>query len=237
MNNKTRKPWFKRWQTWLIILVTLIILGIILPEPSEKQSETNTAVKDTKQNKSEEIIRTVELTDEDREIAKEAVAVFEEQKKKNATNIVETDSEQVTDESVQLSVEVDAVSKNKALLTDIAKKIYGKDNFVKLEYVYGVNVAAVNIRREGSPNSVKTLFLDDTTKLLKNVIKVKGLEGVQVIVMSPLKDTYGNVAEEKVLSINISRNTMDKINFDNFNYKDIPNIADDYWEHPLFSKK
>lgn len=237
MNNKTRKSWFKRWQTWLIILVAIIILGIILPELPEKQSETNAAGKGDKQSKSEEVIHTTELTDDDREKAKEAVAAFEEKQKKNATNVVETDSEQVADESAQLSAEVDAVSKDKATLTGIAKKIYGKDNFVKLEYVYGVNVAAVNTRREGSPNSVKTLFLEDTTKLLKDVIKVKGLEGVQVIVMSPLKDTYGNVAEEKVLSINISRNTMDKINFDNFNYKDLPNIADDYWEHLLFSKK
>lgn len=33
MNNKVRKPWFKRWQVWAGLLVFLVILGVILPEP------------------------------------------------------------------------------------------------------------------------------------------------------------------------------------------------------------
>lgn len=38
MNNKTRKPWFKRWQVWAGVFVFLVILGIILPEPPEDKN-------------------------------------------------------------------------------------------------------------------------------------------------------------------------------------------------------
>ncbi|GIN10136.1 hypothetical protein J26TS2_00030 [Shouchella clausii] len=51
----------------------------------------------------------------------------------------------------------------------------------------------------------------------------------------PLVDTYGNEEDGEVLRINLSGETLDKINFDNFLFENFPSIADNYWEHPTFS--
>ncbi|MFJ7665306.1 hypothetical protein ACIQXW_23390 [Lysinibacillus sp. NPDC097162] len=54
MNNKSRKPWFKRWQVWAGVFVFLVILGIILPEPPDDKNaevvkkESNIEVKSEK---------------------------------------------------------------------------------------------------------------------------------------------------------------------------------------------
>lgn len=53
----------------------------------------------------------------------------------------------------------------------------------------------------------------------------------------PLTDSYGNTKEETVMKILIKKETLDKINFDNFDWNKIPEIADDYNEHSALTAK
>ncbi|ASN68123.1 hypothetical protein 8F11_88 [uncultured Caudovirales phage] len=50
--NKTEKPWYKRWQVWLAIIIVVGVLGNILPDASEDKKE-EVSVKDTVEEKPE----------------------------------------------------------------------------------------------------------------------------------------------------------------------------------------
>lgn len=52
----------------------------------------------------------------------------------------------------------------------------------------------------------------------------------------PLTDSYGNTEAGKVLSIDITAEDFAKINYDDFLYENLPNIAESYFEHPGFSE-
>src|SRR5690625_5086845 len=51
----------------------------------------------------------------------------------------------------------------------------------------------------------------------------------------PLTDKYGDTAPGKVMSIDISAEDFEKINFEKVDYLNLPEIADGYFEHPGFS--
>jgi len=44
-------------------------------------------------------------------------------------------------------------------------------------------------------------------------------------------DSYGNIKFNPVMRVDMTRETMDKINWENFDYTRIEKIADDYWQH------
>lgn len=54
---------------------------------------------------------------------------------------------------------------------------------------------------------------------------------VDIWVIFPLTDVYGNSKEQVVIKANFSLDTIKKINFDNAIPADIPNIADEWWIH------
>lgn len=49
-----------------------------------------------------------------------------------------------------------------------------------------------------------------------------------------MQDEFGNVKEMKVLTVNLTKDTVDKINFDNFKSSNLPNVADAIFIHPAF---
>lgn len=50
-------------------------------------------------------------------------------------------------------------------------------------------------------------------------------------------DQYGNEKKDNVMKITLNRETLDKINYDNFLHNNLPKVANQYWEHPALSKK
>lgn len=78
-------------------------------------------------------------------------------------------------------------------------------------------------------------MLKDTLEIMKALNK-EGYKGkFYVDWRLPLTDKYGNTEPGKVMSINISAENFVKINFDSFDYLNLPDIADGYFEHPGFS--
>jgi len=60
---------------------------------------------------------------------------------------------------------------------------------------------------------------------------------VMKITLNPhfkLIDRYGNESIDRVMTIRVTRETWEKVNWDNFRMDNIPNIAETYWEHPAF---
>ena len=51
-----------------------------------------------------------------------------------------------------------------------------------------------------------------------------------------LVDQLGNVEPGKVLSIRLTQEILDQINFENFNFENFESIADVYYLHPAIGK-
>ncbi|EJS04904.1 hypothetical protein [Bacillus mycoides] len=77
----------------------------------------------------------------------------------------------------------------------------------------------------------------DTVSILKDLSNEKNISEITFFYKYPLIDAYGNEKKDTVMKINLNRDTLDKINFDNFSYDNLPKISNQYWEHPTFNKK
>ena len=69
---------------------------------------------------------------------------------------------------------------------------------------------------------------------MKAVAEVKEL---MIFVQFPLVDSYGNEKDGDVMRVNLTRSTLDKINFGNFDYNKVPDIADSYFLHTALQSK
>ena len=70
----------------------------------------------------------------------------------------------------------------------------------------------------------------DISNILKGIQKDINVN-VDVNVTYPLQDKYGNTSEDIVIKATFNSDTIKKINFDNFDYNDIPSVADEWWNH------
>src|SRR5690606_8891183 len=106
-----------------------------------------------------------------------------------------------------------------------------RDRVHKIE-VYG-EVANVwlNASENLSNNMTKKGMWIDTFKGLEELAKFEELERIAFVWMFPLVDKYGNESDGKIMSIDFTREIIDKINFDNVDFNNAPTIAEDYWEH------
>lgn len=86
-------------------------------------------------------------------------------------------------------------------------------------------------------NTARATILDRSCELLPNLQHRKDVGQVTLFWTGTLVDTYGSESQEQVVKITLSKATLDKINFDNFVYNDLPSIADSYWEHPAMTKE
>ena len=120
-----------------------------------------------------------------------------------------------------------------------AKEIYGDADVIGVEYDDSIRVAMVKLRREvgWSANTLKSTTLMDSVKFLEFAQNVPGLNAVDVRVVSPLKDAYGNTADARVMDMRFESATLDKINYANVDWRSLPQIADDYWQHPDMADK
>ncbi|MFF2793545.1 hypothetical protein [Lysinibacillus xylanilyticus] len=90
--NNVEKPWYKRWQVWLGIIVALGLLGKILPEPPQEKSEAKEVVKESEtqqdKNKKSEI-------KEDEKVQKESETTKDKESKKKPVEIKPLTKEEV----------------------------------------------------------------------------------------------------------------------------------------------
>jgi len=86
-----------------------------------------------------------------------------------------------------------------------------------------------------SAKSIKRSFLYSTVEFMKVMKLQDEVTQATLIVQAPLTDRYGNVENGDVMIVLMSRETLNKINFNNFNVENLSVVADSYWEHPTLS--
>lgn len=83
-------------------------------------------------------------------------------------------------------------------------------------------------------NSTKVNMMVDARDVLKAIDPINEIKNVAIIWQYTLVDTYGNKSVNDVMRIFIQRDEIDKINFDDFNAENLPNLAYNYYLHPAF---
>lgn len=86
-----------------------------------------------------------------------------------------------------------------------------------------------------SATSSKRSFLYNTVNFMKAMKLQDEVNQATLIVQAPLTDRYGNVENGDVMIVVISKETLNKINFKNFNAENLSVVADSYWEHPALT--
>lgn len=81
-----------------------------------------------------------------------------------------------------------------------------------------------------SSKTAKKEMLIKTKDILKNIAD-KDMEFISIEWQVELTDKLGNKEYGPVIRLDLSKETLDKINWDNFDYNNFPDIADDYWQH------
>ncbi len=75
----------------------------------------------------------------------------------------------------------------------------------------------------------------DSTKLFEHFFELEEITRVDLKWQLPLVDAYGNEELGVVMEILLTRDTVERINWDNFLFENLPEVADIYQEHPALS--
>lgn len=87
-----------------------------------------------------------------------------------------------------------------------------------------------------SEKSIGLGFYEDSTAVYRELAKDDRIEEAWLTITFPMQDTYGNTEEEEVMVTYMSRETMDKINWDNFDYRMLLDVADGKRIYPHFTQ-
>ncbi|WP_026592986.1 hypothetical protein [Bacillus sp. UNC437CL72CviS29] len=217
----------KKWLSGL----GLVIIGVSLALATGCTPQDKEAASQAKVQKEEE--KAQKQTD------KEAEKQRKQQEKEEKDAKDKAEKEQKDQEKAKKDEE-NKDKKFKEGIEKIVKKTIGKSDIESVEINTNYDlpepnnkVVLLNLKNAND----KVLTWNDTTNILKKLSKEKEIQKVIFVWKAELTDTYGNKITDPVMKMNIDRENLDKINFDNFDYKNIPNVVKDYWEHPAYNNK
>ena len=219
-----KKPKNKVYSCGLLVSVLVFIISVILfgvfqtPESREKYEQQR-----IEQQKEKEAKEQAEKEKAEKEKAEKEKAEKEKAEKKQAKKETDSNSNKKGD-TQDMSPEE---SMKKAII-----KVVGEENLETFNYVPDNNFALIKFK--GSENlsskmTVKGMYMD-ISNILKEIQKDINVN-VDINVTYPLQDKYGNISEDIVIKTTFNNDKIKKINFDNFDYNDIPSVADEWWNH------
>ncbi|PGS64216.1 hypothetical protein COC69_30430 [Bacillus cereus] len=176
-------------------------------------------------------------TSQNNEATSQAVIQKDEEKAKKQAE-KEAEKQRKQQEKEQIKKE-NKEKKFNTSIEKIVKKTIGIDDVESVEVNKNFDlpdpnnkVVLLNLKNAND----KVLTWNGTTNILKKLSKEKEIQKVIFVWKAELTDTYGNKKSDPVMKMSIDRESLDKINFKNFDYNNIPNIVKDYWEHPAYNK-
>ena len=243
-----KKPKKKLYSRGLLISAIVFVLSIVLfavfetPETKAENEQRRIEAQKEKEEKeqAEKEAKEQEAKEKEEQEAKEKA----EKEKKEQTEKEEAkkkekqkDSKKEKTDSSKTTKSQDAQKEeNKSSIEeDLRKaivKVVGEENLETFNYVPDNNFALIKFKGSESLSSkmtVKGMYMD-ISNVLKGIQKDINVK-VDINVTYPLQDSYGNISEDIVIKATFNNETIKKINFDNFDYNNIPSIADEWWNH------
>ena len=111
----------------------------------------------------------------------------------------------------------------------------GEDRMRNVDDVDGTVLIEYNADSNLTNGLTRGAIWTDIIDIVKKLSTNEGIESITVNAYLPLVDQYGNEAPGKVMTVNLTRETWSKINWDNFNEDNLPKIADFYFVHPAIN--
>ena len=251
-----KKPKKKLYSRGLLISAIVFVLSIVLfavfetpetkaeneqrrIEAQKEKEEKEQAEKEAKEQKAKEKEEQEAKEKEEQEAKEKAEKEKKEQTEKEEAKKKEKqkDSKKEKTDSSKTTKSQDAQKEeNKSSIEeDLRKaivKVVGEENLETFNYVPDNNFALIKFKGSESLSSkmtVKGMYMD-ISNVLKGIQKDINVN-VDINVTYPLQDSYGNISEDIVIKATFNNETIKKINFDNFDYNNIPSIADEWWNH------
>ena len=237
-----KKPKNKMYSRGLLISILAFVLGIILfavfETPESKARYEQQRIEEQKAKAQEEQAQKEQAEKEKaekeklkKEQAEKEKAKKEQAKKEKAEREKAKKEKAEREKAKKKQAEQKEANKEKNIKKAIIN-VVGKENFDTFNYVPENHFALIKFK--GSENltnkmTVRGMYLD-IYNILKGIQKDIDVN-VDFNVTYPLQDTYGNVSEDIVIKATFKKKTIKKINFSNANYKNIPRIADEWWNH------
>ncbi|MFJ8103350.1 hypothetical protein [Lysinibacillus sp. NPDC096212] len=172
---------------------------------------------------------------EDTDSAQEESA---KEKEKEAEQAKKEDKAKSKEEKKNANNNDDLADKAKKIITDkLGKKNNQKKDTVKSYAVTNEDngkgfIIELNANENFSVNMTKKGMWMDSKKILEPLSKMNNFEKIIVHWYYPLVDTYGNEKDVLVMSFDIDKTTLNKIKWDNFLTDNVPNVVNNYFEHP-----
>jgi len=123
---------------------------------------------------------------------------------------------------------------------EIVEDILGDGNrdVKKIDYIHILEDGSITIKFAIDDSPIASWLITETqldiTEVAKELCKARYCDGLAMIGTFSMVDIYGNISENIVVSVYLSKSTLSLINWNNFSYRDIYNIADELFLHPDF---
>lgn len=139
-----------------------------------------------------------------------------------------TDKKENVDNKAPVTQQVTTIVNN-----ELGKEVNNKKRVKSVKFDDGIVFIDINTNAHiGS----KSTLLKDAAQVMEPISKIKKVKSIQLRFFAPLTDQYGKQTNDKVMFINMNRETLDKIEWKNFNYENIPEVANMYDQHESMKK-
>lgn len=224
---KRKKPKKKAIIITVSAFVLMIIGGALSPtveETTEEDPKPTEVAEDTQtpeEKKAEDEAKAKEEAD------KKAIADAEKKVKaeaKAAEEAAKTPTDRIT------SIIVDKLDKKTNMDKDRIMSIEDISDLQDGSYI----LARLNATENFTSNLTKSSIWLDSKEILEPISKLETTNRIVLQWHLPLTDSYGETKDGLVMTIDLEKEQLDKIKWDNFNGENFSVIANNYFEHPAF---
>ncbi|MFS0861975.1 hypothetical protein [Fredinandcohnia sp. 179-A 10B2 NHS] len=221
MEEKRKKPIWKRWWVWVL---ALIIIGALATGGDDDENLAT-----DEQSPPAEDVQEEEPNNEEQAAP---IGKDENQTDEQAAPNQDTKQEEKAPEELEMYLEY--------VINDVAGEKTNHDGEYE-KRVHAVypdperNIVEVVADDNFSSNLIRTGILSDSTDIFKRVFSER--EDVNSLLLTwqfPAQDKKGNEMRGILINIAMTKENADTINWDNFRYSNLPDVADTYAETPLF---
>ncbi|MCC2351993.1 hypothetical protein [Bacillus pacificus] len=226
----------KKWKMVVAFLIYIMIIGtignMISGKDNKKDADNNTIqTASTEPEKQKDVEK--ERQDAIKQVQDEEKAKAEEEKKKQEK---EAAAKPIEKKEVTLEDKVKKLT-NKKFGEKKVESVKVNDNLGTEDPNDKIVLITTEAKENISANYTKKGMWIDTISILKDLKDENNISEIAFFYKYPLVDQYGNEKKDNVMKITLNRETLDKINYDNFLHDNLPKVANQYWEHPALSKK
>ncbi|MDZ5782071.1 hypothetical protein [Marinococcus luteus] len=202
---------------------------------AQEAEEQATKEKEEKQKAEEEKEREEQEAKEQEE-AEEQAAKEKEEKQKAEEEKEREEQEAKEQEEAEEQAAKEKEEKNN--LKNTAQNIAEREvEVINVEFYEDTN--HVNVYYELGDNFTKNMILKNSHMNVTNMLedfKKTNISSIYFEAETTFTDEYGEESQGKATTYDFNKETINQINYDNFDYDNLPGVADSYWEHPDFSR-